>query len=324
MPIKIFHVIVDTSVLHQAPFGSARFERLLRRVRQGVVKLYIPEVVLEERRTQLLFEYNKLADEARGALMKMSETPLSMLLEGIPMPGPLDLPSRDEVDRNSRAMFLKYLADNKVEVLPFTVEHAARTLDRYMHGKSPFQRVEKRESERKHIPDSWILEAALEIKARLGRHCVLVKDQRFKSALQEEGFEVFGEIDLLDKDIEAATAVVPIRAPGPSAVPEEEEATAAPIAPQSALEKLRADAFKDLDVVVLGMNEALKNPDKEAFFATLERLDVDRAKAELMASTLVASGVLNEIGNRLIPTDVPLAERMAAESVVRALLLRMI
>lgn len=43
-----------------------------------------------------------------------------------------------------------------------------------------------------------------------------------------------------------------------------------------------------------------------------------------MASTLVASGVLNEIGNQLIPTDVPLAERMAAEPIVRALLLRMI
>jgi len=314
--MEIFHVIVDTSVLHQAPFGSARFEMLLRRVRQGVVKLYIPEVVLEERRTQLLFEYNKLADEARGALIKMSETPLSLLLEGIPMPGPLDLPTRDEVDRNSRAVFLEYLTDNKVEVLPFTVEHAARTLDRYMHGKSPFQRVEKRESERKHIPDSWILEAALEVKARLGRHCVLVKDHRFQSALQDEGFEVFSEIDLLDKDIEAATAVVPIRAPGVAA--------AAPIVPHSALEKLRTEAFKDLDVIVLGMNEALRNPDKESLFATLERLEVDRTKAEVMASTLVASRVLTEIGNQFVPTDLALAQHMATEPVVRALLLRML
>lgn len=323
MSIEIFHVIVDTSVLNQAQFGSARFDKLLRRVRQGVVKLYIPEVVLEERRTQLLYDYNSYAEDARGALLKMSRSPLSMLLEGIPMPGPLDLPSRDDVDRNSRAVFLKYLADNKVEVLPFTAEHAARALDRYMHGKPPFKPAEKREPERKHIPDSWIFEAALEIQARPGRHCVLVKDDRFQWALQEAGFEIFGEIDPLDQAIEAATAVVLIRAPGPATVPEAEDA-AAPIAPQSALEKLRADAFKDLDVIVLGMNEALKNPDKEAFFATLERLGVDRTKAELMASTLVASGVLNEIGDRLIPTDVPLAERMAAEPVVRALLLKMI
>lgn len=319
MPIKIFHVVIDTSVLNQAQFGSGRFDKLLRRVRQGVLKLYIPEVVLEERRTQLLYDYNRYAEEVRGMLLKMSRSPLSMLLEGIPMPGPLDLPSRDDVDRNSRAVFLKYLADNKVEVLPFTADHAARALDRYMHGKPPFKPAEKREPERKHIPDSWIFEAALEIKARPGRHCMLVKDDRFQWALQEAGFEVFGEIDPLDQAIEDATAVVPIRAPGPTDVAE--DATAAP---PLALAKLRADAFKDLDVIVLGMNEALKNPDKEAFFATLERLDVDRVKAELMASTLVASGVLNGIGNRLIPTDVPLAERMAAEPVVRALLLRMI
>jgi hypothetical protein len=324
MPMEIFHVIVDTSVLNQAQFGSGRFDKLLRRVRQGVVKLYIPEVVLEERRTQLLYDYNRYAEDARGALLKMSKSPLSMLLEGIPRPGPLDLPSREDVDRNSRAVFLKYLADNKVEVLPFTAEHAARALDRYMHGKPPFKPAEKREPERKHIPDSWIFEAALEVKARAGRHCVLVKDDRFQWALQEAGFEVFGEIDPLDQVIEAATAVVSIRARGAVAVPETADAAAAPIAPQSALEKLRANAFKDLDVIVLGMNEALKNPDKEAFFETLQRLDVDRAKAELMASTLVASGVLNDIGNRLIPTDVPLAERMAAEPVVRALLLRMI
>lgn len=320
-PMEIFHVIVDTSVLNQAQFGSGRFDKLLRRVRQGVLKLYIPEVVLEERRTQLLYDYNRCAEDARGALLKMSRSPLSMLLEGIAVPGPLDLPSRDEVDRSSRVVFLKYLADNKVEVLPFTAEHAARALDRYMHGKPPFKPAEKREPERKHIPDSWIFEAALEVKVRPGRHCVLVKDDRFQWALQEAGFEVFGEIDPLDQVIEAATAVVPIRAAGSAAAP---EAGAAPIAPHSALEKLRADAFKDMDVIVMGMNEALKNPDKEAFFATLEGLSVDRTKAELMASTLVASGVLNEIGNRLIPTDVLLAERMAAEPVVRALLLKMI
>ena len=87
MPMQIFHVIVDTSVLNQAQFGSGRFDKLLRRVRQGVVKLYIPEVVLEERRTQLLYEYNRYAEDARGALLKMSRSPLSMLLEGIPMPG---------------------------------------------------------------------------------------------------------------------------------------------------------------------------------------------------------------------------------------------
>ncbi|MDR3682779.1 MAG: PIN domain-containing protein [Geothrix sp.] len=155
--MEIFHVIIDTSVLTETPFKEGNFERLLQRVHQGVIKLYIPEVVLEERRTQLLFDYNKYAEEARAALRKMGRLPLKMLLEGLPLPEAVDLPSRDAVNRNSRAIFLKYLADNRVEVLPFSSDHAARAMERYMHGITPFKPAMNREPERKHIPDSWTL-----------------------------------------------------------------------------------------------------------------------------------------------------------------------
>lgn len=325
MAMDIFHVILDTSILHAAHFGSSRFEKLLRRSRLGVAKIYIPEVVLEERRTQLLKDYNSHADAARGALLKMTESPVSMLLDGIPMPGPLDLPSREDVDGNSRAVFRKYLADNKVEILAFTGEHAARALEAYLHGRPPFKPAEKRETERKHIPDSWIYEAALEIKVRPGRHCVLVKDTRFQAALREAGFEVFDDIGALEKVIEEATAVVPIRDSAPAVaagVPAEGEA-AAPMEPLSALEKLRAEAFKNFDVIVLGMNEALRNPDKEVLFTTLDGLGVARAKVEAMTTTLMALGVLREVGNRLLPMDVSMARRLAEDPIVRALLVRM-
>lgn len=324
--MDIFHVIIDTSVLTHAQFRTGRFEQLLRRVKQGVIKLYIPEVVLEERRTQLLFDYNTYAEQARTALNKMRRPPWNMLLEGLPLPEAVDLPSRDEVSRNSRAVFLQYLHDNRVEVLPFSFDHASRAMERYMHGMPPFKPAENREPERKHIPDSWILEAALDIKARPGRHCMLVKDERFSWALQELGFEVFKEVDSLDAEIEAATAVVPIIAGEATGAAELVGAAAGVEAAEalSPLEKLRTEAFKDLDVIVMGMNDALRNPDKESLFATLERLGVDRAKAELMARTLEMSGALTDTGNRLIPTDARLAGRMATEPVVRDLLLRMI
>ena len=115
--MDIFHVVIETSVLTQNNFKTGRFDRLLRRVQQGVIKLDIPEIVLEERRTQLLYEYNKYAEEARTALTKMGRSPLNMLLEGMPLPEAVDLPTRDEVDQNSRAVFRKYLADNHIELL---------------------------------------------------------------------------------------------------------------------------------------------------------------------------------------------------------------
>jgi hypothetical protein len=324
--MDIFHVILDTSILRAAHFRSSRFEKLLRRSRLGVAKIYIPEVVLEERRTQLLKDYNSHADAARGALLKMTESPVSMLLEGIQMPGPIDLPSQEDVDGNSRAVFRRYLADNKVEILSFTGEHAARALEAYLHGRPPFKPAEKRETERKHIPDSWIYEAALEIKARSGRHCVLVRDTRFQSALMEAGFEVFDDVDALDEVIEEATAVITIREARPAVLAEAsaENAAAASSEPLSALEKLRAEAFKNFDVIVLGMNEALMNPDKEVLFTTLDALGVARAKVEAMTATLMALGVLREVANRLLPTDVPMAKRMAEDPIVRTLLVRMI
>lgn len=315
--MDIFHVIIDTSILRRAQFKTGDFERLLRRVQQGVLKLYIPQIVLEERRTQLLFEYNTLAKQAKDALRQMQRGHLAMLLDGLPAPECV-FPTREEVDRNSRSVFQQYLADNRIEVLAFSFDHASRALERYMHGAPPFQPAESRTKEREHIPDSWILEAALEVKARPGRHCMLVDDGRLAGAVKSAEFEVFKDIDTLDAEVEAATAVAPIPGAAPAELAEAVGAAPAP------LSKLRSEVFQDMDVIVLGMNEALGNPGKERFFATLEGLGVDRAIAEHEARTLVLSGILTDTGGHLIPTNAELAGRAAAEQVVRDLLMKMI
>lgn len=315
--MDIFHVIVDTSILTRAHFKTGSFERLLRRVQQGVLKLYIPQIVVEERRTRLLQEYGKLARQAEGAILQLQRDHLAMLVEGLPAPACV-LPTLEEVDRNSRSVFQKYLADNRVEVLAFTFEHAVRAMERYMQGAPPFNPAEDRTNERKHIPDSWILEAALDVKARLGRHCVLVNDERFASALTSLDFEVFKDIDSLDSVVEEATAVEPVqvRAKGePSDTPEGQ---------LNLLGKLRGDAFKNMDVIVLGINEALGNPAKEALFATLDSMGLTRVIAEHEAKTLVLSGILTDTGSHLIPTNAELARQAAHEQVVTDLLLKAI
>lgn len=312
-----FHVIIDTSILRRAHFKTGNFQRLLRRVQQGVVKLYIPQIVLEERRTQLLFEYSQLAEQAKTALRTMQRDHLAMLLEGLPAPECV-FPSREEADRNSRAVFEQYLKDNRVEVLAFSFDHASRALERYMHGAPPFKPTKDRDVERKHIPDSWILEAALEIKAKPGRHCVLVHDERFEWALKSLEFEVFNDIEVLDTEVEANSAVVPIRVSAPG---EPSGVAGAELAP---LDNLRSEAFKDMKIIVLGMNEALDNPGKEKLFASLAKLGVDRTIAEHEAKTLALSGILTDTGSHLVPTNVELARHAAAAEVVRDLLLRMI
>ena len=142
-----------------------------------------------------------------------------------------------------------------------------------------------------------------------GRHCVLIRDGKLEAALTEAGFELWRDVEALDTEIEKATAVVQIQAPAPQVAP-------------VPLDRLRSLDFKDVDVMVLGMNEALNSPGKEQLFAQLERLGVNRAIAEHEANTLVLSGVLMDTGSHLIPTSRALALQAVNEQVVQDLLLK--
>lgn len=308
--MDVFHVVFDTSLLRRTPFGQAHFERLLRRAQQGFLKLYIPYIALEERRTQLVDEHWNYTEQVRSALNSLQRSQMAMLREGLPELD-VSLPTREEVDRNSCIVLGKYLSDNKVEVLPITIDHANSAWERYFGVKLPFNAKELRENRRKDIPDSWILEAALEVKAKQGRHCVLIKDGKLEAALEEAGFELWDDVEMLDAEIERATSVILGRN------------AAAPAAPIP-LGQLRGLAFENIDVIVLGMNEALGTPDKERLFAELERIGVDRAIAEHEAKTLVLAGVLVDAGNHLIPTNRDLARQAESEQVVQDLLLRAI
>src|SRR5450830_967396 len=94
--MEIFHVVFDTSLLRRTPFGKANFERLLRRVQQGVLKLYIPYIALEERRTQLLDEHLQLTAQLRSKFDELQSGQLAMLIEGLPKPELL-FPNKEEV-----------------------------------------------------------------------------------------------------------------------------------------------------------------------------------------------------------------------------------
>lgn len=306
-----FHVVIDTSVLRKAHFQHADFERLLRRSRKGTLRIYIPHIVLEEQRTRMLGDLLAEMDKVEGAYARLrGGGSFGMFTAGLPEPH-LALWKKEEVARHSRLVFDKFLADNKIEKLEITERHAANAWTRYFEVAPPFNQQEKREDRRKDIPDSWILEAALEVKAKRGRHCALVEDGKLKSALGQEGFEIYVDVASLDAEIERATAVFSGRPDAPAAA-------------GATLDQLRGSAFKDVDVAVLGVNEALGAPPKDALFAQLERAGVDRRIAEHEAQTLVLSGVLTDSGSHYIPADRTQARKAMESETVTALLLKMI
>lgn len=227
--------------------------------------------------------------------------------EGLPDPH-LELWDVEEVERNSKATFGQFIATNKIEVIDISMEHATKAWARYFNVDAPFNPKEEREDRRKDIPDSWILEAGIEVKPRKGRHCALVGDNKLADAFEKEGFNVYRDAQTLLNDIEQATAVAPIQAP----VIEE-----SPIP----LDQLRSLAFKDVDVIVLGLIDALETPSKEELFSALVKAGFDRDIAEHEARTMVLSGRLTDTGTHLIPTSRTLAQQAAAtEAVINALL----
>lgn len=306
-----FHVVIDTSVLRKAHFQHPDFERLLRRSRKGTLRIYIPHIVLEEQRTHMLESLLNSMDALESAYNKISGSgSLGMFTQGLPK---LQLVpwTKEEVKRNSRQAFDKFLVDNKIEKLELSDKHAARAWARYFESLPPFNPREERMNRRKDIPDSWILEAALEVKAKRGRHCALVEDGKLRTALEQEGFEIFVDVESLDRVIEEATAVTSTKMPAAGASP-------------VTLDQLGSLAFKDVGLLILGVNEALQTPPKKDLFDQLVRVGVDRRIAEHEAQTLVLSNVLMDSGDRFIPVDRVAAQAATKAQVVTEALLKMI
>lgn len=306
--MDVFHLVIDTSMFRRLPFQHADFKRLLMQSQMGTLKIYMPHIVLEEERTAQLANHATLVEQTRSTFEKLQRGMLGMLVEGLPEPY-LGLWDLEDVKRNSQQSFDRFVKDNKIEVIAISPQHADNAWRRYFDAAPPFNPNEKRENRRKDIPDSWILEAGMEIKSKDGRHCALVDDNKLTKALEAEGFKVYSSVEALLDDIEQATSVTSSHA----AIVEE---------PPVPLNQLRGPAFKDLDVIVLGMNEALNTPSKHELFSVLESAGLDRAIAEHEARTLVLSGRLNDTGSHLIPTSRQLAREASRSDAVVDILLK--
>jgi len=306
--MDVFHLIIDTSMLRRFPFQHPDFKRLMLQSQMGKLKIYIPHIALEEERTAQLEMHWRAVEDIRLKYEKLLRGMQGLLVEGLPEPH-IELWDAEDVERNSKATFSRFAELNKIEVIDISLEHAANAWTRYFKVDPPFNSKEKREARRKDIPDSWILEAGIEIKPRNGQHCALVGDKKLTEAFEKEGFRVYEEVQTLLDDIDKATAVAPMRPP----VFEE---------PPGTLNQLRSPDFKDMDVLVLGLIEALEIPSKDVLFSALETAGFNRDIAEHEARTLVLSGRLSDVGAHFIPTSRTLAMQAAATDAVTNLLLR--
>lgn len=296
----MFHVVVDTNFLFRAHFSHPDFQKLLLRSKEGKIKLHIPYIVLEEQRTRILAEFHARLRLARKAFEDAKRSgAYAMFTQGLPEPH-LAIWTDEEVDRSSRRAFQVFVEESKIEVLGLSYEHAEKAWARYFEMAPPFNAQEpNRVKRREDIPDSWILEAALDLRAPGRKLCALCDDGRLKDALKAEGFEIFATAEALSDWVDEALAVYPQES--------------IPLSEKPLRDQLRNPAFGDVDVAIMGFIETFNTPAKETLFEQLEKAGIERRIAEHEAQTLVLSGALQDSGNHYLPTNRVLAKQAAAE-----------
>jgi hypothetical protein len=308
--MDVFHVVIDTSMMRAVPFQHADFVRLLKLAELGKVKIYFPRIALEEERTAQLKKHEDGVLSITQDIARLQRGTLGMLVEGLPLPR-VELWDLEAVARNSVEVFETFVTKHRIEVIEISMEHAAGAWSRYFNVKLPFDATQVREERRRNIPDSWILEGGRELKRRTGVHCALVRDKKLAGAFKSEGFQVYDGIQALLDDVEAATAVVPIKKPA------DEE-------PPVPLDQLRGPDFNEMDVLVLGLIDALNTPSKADLLAAVARAGYRPDVAEHEARTLVLAGRLTETATHFLPTNRALAKAAGGKEVVTNALLKIL
>jgi hypothetical protein len=316
---KITHLFLDTSYLRAVGFKSPDFQKVLKHAQAKRLQVLVPHVAWEEWRTQLLEEPLKMVRDLRAAYEKLvSKMAGDHFLNGLERPVLVLWPD-NEVDGHSKKSMQVFAANNGIEVVKMDVDHAERAWGRYFTVAPPFNSVESRVNRRKDIPDSWILEAAIDLKAQYPNLRALCCDEALSDALNVYEIETHygspvmaGEITRTFLEQLEADLVPP--APAVQDIPAE---PGTPIEPpkEPELAVVLAEAqreFKDLEVRVLGFVTYLETPTKEQLFRLLERSGVPVEMARNVAERLVFAKLIVDTGNHYLPGDKQAGERAVA------------
>jgi hypothetical protein len=301
---KIKYLLIYTSYLWKVEFDNPDFRKLLHHSKSDELKIFIPHIVWEERRTQLLEKAYAKMDKVRDAFEDLKALQANnIFVEGLPVPT-LNVWSKAEIDARSREVMRAFATANKVEIVTLGPDHADRAWQRYFNIDPPFNRAEERKNRRKDIPDSWIFEAAIDLARKHPGMLALCDDVRLSSALRSIGVSVYNQAQQVLDEIDRSFFPVPEAkgAETPKAVPSSEKPT--PGAADNKLAEMLTKArepFTDLDVKILGYVSYLDGPTKDKLFGLLSQAGVSVDIAKNVAERLAITGIITDTGNHYLP-----------------------
>jgi hypothetical protein len=172
-------VIFDTNSLRQISWTSAAFRQLIELSALGHIKVFVPEIVYHERRTQWREDYAKANGDMSKALDRYANDPIiDPAHQAVYAKVRKDLPSPD-AEASSHAGFERFFEEADFQVIKITQGHAEEAFKHYFAGSPPFKEVKNRAD----IPDGFVFAAAADVAAKEKSAYFLSSDKMLASAM---------------------------------------------------------------------------------------------------------------------------------------------
>lgn len=302
-PIPIFW---DTSAIREAGFNDPDCQKLLTYSKSNDVRLFVSHIAWQELRTQFLQSaWSEVLKLRRQFDTVQRRQPTSLILQGLRSPV-IDLWDESEVQARSHAAMDEFARDNRITIVPMSDDHADRAWHRYFEASPPFNpEVTDREKRRRDIPDSWILEAAIDVKRDHSSLIAVCNDGNLAVALEKvldiRVFRTVAEvIEHLDGSVQPVKIVKSVKTRDSTYVPPAEVAVQA----DGALAAVFTEAelqFRNVATKVIGLVSYLDSPTKDQLYALLERSGIPLAIGKNVAEQLALAKTIQDTGHHYIP-----------------------
>lgn len=302
-PIPIFW---DTSAIREVGFHDPDCQKLLTYSKSNNVRLFISHIAWQELRTQFLQSaWSEVLKLQRQFDVVQRRQPSSLILQGLRAPV-MDLWDEPEIQARSHGAMDEFARDNRITIVPMSADHADRAWQRYFEASLPFNpEVTDREKRRKDIPDSWILEAAIDVKRDHSGLIAVCNDGNLATALEKvleiRVFRTAADVaEHLDGAVKPVKTVKGVKTRDSAYVPP----TEGPVQADGALAAVFTEAesqFRNVATKVIGLVSYLGSPTKDQLHALLERSGIPVAIGKNVAEQLALATIIQDTGHHYIP-----------------------
>ena len=188
------NVILDTNILTRDPYlKNTDMQKLISLAKKKIIDLYIPEVVFNEFKSQIIQEYNKTFSEYEKKLDTVKNktilsTERTILNESIQKFNE----SKDLLFKSLDSRLDNFTQTTNLKIIKNDINDLTQMWDMYFTGELPFKNIKSRTD----IPDCFIYLSILQIQ---DPH-VICDDNTLKSAFEKQNIKTYNSIeDFLNK-----------------------------------------------------------------------------------------------------------------------------